>query len=29
MRLSVRAITFEALDMETSFFGVMVHLDHI
>ena len=27
--LSVWAITFEGGDMETSFFGVMVHLDHV
>ena len=27
--LSVQAITFEPLDIETSFFGMQVHLDHI
>ena len=27
--LSVQAITFELLDIETSFFGVQVHLDHV
>ena len=27
--LSVSAITFEAVDIETSFFGVVVHLDNI
>ena len=27
--LSVRAITFEPVDIEISFFGVVVHLDNI
>ena len=27
--LSVQAITFEPLDIETSFFGMQVHLNHI
>ena len=27
--LSVQAITFELLDIETSFFGMQVDLDHI
>ena len=27
--LSVQAITFECLNIEASFFGMVVHLDHI
>ena len=27
--LSVRAITFECLDLEAVYFGILVHLDHI